>query len=117
MDENKAVTMEEVSPEVKEPITEGEANPIARIRLDENGRCIAMDCTYLESDIVIEKEHSELPLPYNEFARVMDQYVYKNDEFIHQPIKYDSDPIQRLIEEQDRQGKALEEIISVIMGG
>ncbi len=116
MDENKTVTMEEESPEVDASQIGENANPIARIRLDENGRCIAMDCTYLESDIVIEKEHSELSLPYSEFARKMDEYVYKNDEFIHQPIVHDPDPIQRLIEEQDRQGKALEEVISMLMG-
>lgn len=100
----------------QEIMIEEDRVPTALIRLDESGRCIAMDCTYLDSDIVIEKEHSELPLPYGEFARVMDEYVYKNDEFIHQPIVHDPDPIQRIIEEQDRQGKALEEIISVIMG-
>lgn len=100
----------------QEIMIEEDRVPTALIRLDENGRCIAMDCTYLDSDIVIEKEHSELPLPYSEFARVMDEYIYKNDEFIHQPIVHDPDPIQRLIEEQDRQGKALEEVISMLMG-
>lgn len=102
---------------IKQEIVIEDRIPTALIRLDDHGRCIEMGCSYLDTDTVVEKQYDELPLPYNEFARKLDEYIYKNGEFIHQPIKYDSDPIQRLIEEQDRQGKALEEIISVIMGG
>lgn len=113
MDEKKTVEMEEVMQEEDVSLT---MNSIVRIRLDENGRCIAMDCAYLDSDIVIEKERSELPLPYSEFARKLDEYIYKNGEFIHQPIEYEIDPIQRIMEEQERQGKALEEVISMLLG-
>lgn len=112
MDEIKNNEVEQ-EPVIEMPV---EVIPTARIRLDEYGRCIAMDCTFLDSDTVIEKEQSELPLPYSEFARVLDQYVYRNNTFIHEPYEQPQDPVQKLIEEQERQGKALEEIISMLLG-
>ncbi len=87
------------------------------IQLNEENRCIAMDCVFLDSDTVIEKTHEELPLPYAEFARKLDEYVYRNDTFVHEPRKQAEDPIQLLIHEQERQGKALEEVISMLLGG
>lgn len=89
---------------------------IARIRLDENSRCIECDCVYLDTDKVIEIEHEKLPKKYDEFTRCMNDYKYINNEFIYSPIEQELTFEEKVIAEQERQGKALEELISMIMG-
>ena len=77
----------------------------SRIRLDENNRCIECDCVYLETDKVIEIQYNELPKPYDEFTRCLNDYKYINNEFIYDPIKQEPTFEQKILSEQERQGK------------
>lgn len=86
------------------------------IRLDDENRCIECDCIFLETDKVIHVERTSLPKSYEEFSRSMNDYKYINNEFVYSPIEQEPTFEEKVIAEQERQGKALEELISMIMG-
>lgn len=99
---------------IKEPIPESEVETV--LQLNEDNRIIAMDCAYLETDIIVKLKRKDLPLNYLEFARVMDQYCYVNNQFILKPLDFGKDPTQEIKEEQERQGNALQELITIMLG-
>ena len=90
---------------------------IARIRLDKDNRCIECDCVYLDTDTVIEVNHEKLPKEYNEFTRCMNDYKYINNEFVYSPIEQEQTFEEKVIDEQERQAKAIEELIILTLGG
>ena len=96
------------------PVDENELDVVLRLNAD--NRIIAMDCAYLETDTIVKLKRKDLPLPYLEFARTMDQYCYINDQFVFKPLDFGKDPIQEIKEEQERQGNALQELITIILG-
>lgn len=102
--------------EMKEPTPVPESELDVVLQLNVDNRIIAMDCAYLETDTIIKLKRKDLPLPYLEFGRVMDQYCYINDKFVFKPIDFGKDPIQEIKEEQERQGNALQELITIMLG-
>ncbi|WP_041137843.1 hypothetical protein [Beduini massiliensis] len=96
------------------PIDEGELDVVLQLNMD--SRIIAMDCDYLETDIIVKLKRKDLPLPYLEFAREIDQYCYINHQFVFKPLDFGKDPLQEIKEEQERQGNALQELITIILG-
>lgn len=90
---------------------------IAHIRLDDENRCIECDCDYLENDKVIDIKRVDLPKPYEEFVRCMNDYKYINNEFVYSPIEKEPSFEEKVVAEQERHGKALEELITMVMGG
>lgn len=99
--------------------TQQEFNDMAttHIRLDKENRCIECDCVFLESDKVIHVERTSLPKPYEEFCRCMNEYKYVDNAFVHSPIVQQLPFEERVLIEQERQGKAIEELITLVMGG
>jgi hypothetical protein len=90
---------------------------IAHIRLNEENRCIECDCVYLDEDIVIHINRADLPKPYEEFVRYMNDYKYINNQFIYAPIKQEPTFEEKIIKEQERQAKAIEDLILLTVGG
>ena len=70
------------------PVDESELDVVLQLNLD--NRIIAMDCAYLETDIIVKLKRKDLPLEYLAFARIMDQYKIINGEFIKSP--YEEEP-------------------------
>lgn len=85
--------------------------------LDDTNRIVAMDCSYLPTDMIVKVIRKDLPLPYIEFSRVADRYKYINGSFVLDPINYDPNPLESIQEELKRQGDALQEVIMLMLGG
>ena len=96
------------------PVDENELDVVLQLNAD--NRIIAMDCNYLETDIIAKLKRKDLPLEYLAFARIMDQYCYVNNQFVFKPLDFGKDPLQEIKEEQERQGNALQELITIILG-
>lgn len=108
-----AITNEE---EIYDPIPVDESELDVALQLNSDNRIIAMDCAYLETDTIVKLKRKDLPLPYLEFARTMDQYCYLNNKFVYKPLDFGKDPQQEIKEELERQGNALQELITIILG-